>query len=143
MNKTLKIAVAAAAAAMAAQAYAQITFYEGEGWRGRAFTADRPVRDFARTGFNDRASSVIVDRGQWEVCDDANFNGRCVVLRRGSYESLRGMGLDNSISSVRPIRYRARYDGGLLNVTLARSRDGRISKLDLTRVDEWNAPMQE
>jgi len=110
MNKTLKIAVAAAAAAMAAQAYAQITFYEGEGWRGRAFTADRPVRDFARTGFNDRASSVIVDRGQWEVCDDANFNGRCVVLRRGSYESLRGMGLDNSISSVRPIRYRARYD---------------------------------
>lgn len=40
-------------------------------------------------------------------------------------------------------RYRARYDGGLLNVTLARSPDGRISKLDLTRVDEWNAPMQE
>jgi uncharacterized protein YcfJ len=56
-----------------------------------------------RFGFNDRASSVVVDHGRWEVCEDARFEGRCVILRRGSYGSLRDMGLDNRISSVRPV----------------------------------------
>jgi uncharacterized protein YcfJ len=110
MNKTLKFAVACAAAGMATQALAQITFYEADGWRGRAFTASGQVRDFSRNGFNDRASSVVVDRGQWEVCEDANFRGQCMVLRRGSYETLGGMGLNNRISSVRPVRARDRYD---------------------------------
>jgi uncharacterized protein YcfJ len=81
----------------------QITFYEGEGFRGRAFNADRRVDDFSRTGFNDRASSIVVDRGRWEVCEHANFQGRCTVLRKGSYDSLRDMGLENQISSVRPV----------------------------------------
>ena len=34
------------------------------------------------------------------------LRGPCVVLRRGSYDSLRGMGLDNRISSVRPVEDR-------------------------------------
>jgi uncharacterized protein YcfJ len=110
MNKTIKCAVAAAAIGMAAQAAAQITFYEGDGWRGRAFTAKAQVRDFSRSGFNDRASSVVVERGQWEVCEDANFRGQCMILRKGSYDTLGGMGLNNRISSVRPVRARDRYD---------------------------------
>jgi uncharacterized protein YcfJ len=110
MNKTLKIAVAAAALGLTSQAFAQITFYEGDGWRGRAFTAKQQVNDFSRNGFNDRASSVVVDRGQWEVCEDANFRGHCTVLRKGSYETLQGMGLNNQISSVRPVKMRDRYD---------------------------------
>ncbi|WP_308495417.1 beta/gamma crystallin-related protein [Duganella flavida] len=110
MNNTLKFAVAAAAVGMAAQASAQITFYEGDGLRGRAFTANSQVRDFSRNGFNDRASSVVVDRGQWEVCEDANFRGQCMVLRRGSYETLAGMGMNNRISSVRPVPVRDSYD---------------------------------
>jgi uncharacterized protein YcfJ len=110
MNNTLKIAVAAAALGLTSQAFAQITFYEGEGWRGRAFTANQQVRDFSRNGFNDRASSVVVDRGRWEVCEDSNFRGQCVVLRKGSYESLSGMGLNNRISSVRQVKPRDRYE---------------------------------
>lgn len=110
MNKIIKCAVAAAAIGMAAQAAAQITFYEGDGWRGRAFTSNSQVRDLSRNGFNDRASSVVVERGQWEVCEDANFRGQCMVLRRGSYETLGGMGLNNRISSVRPLKARDRYD---------------------------------
>jgi uncharacterized protein YcfJ len=109
MNQILKIAVAAAALTLTSQAFAQVTFYENDGWRGRAFTANQPVRDFSRNGFNDRASSVVVDRGQWEVCEDSNFNGRCVILRKGSYESLRGMGLNDRISSVRPVKARNSY----------------------------------
>jgi uncharacterized protein YcfJ len=114
MNKTtikpLKLALATAGLLWGAQAMAQITLYEGEGWHGRAFTTSQPVRDFSRNGFNDRASSVIVSHGRWEVCEDAGFNGTCMVLRPGNYESLRGMGLNNQISSVRPVRGNRRFD---------------------------------
>ena len=110
MKMILKIALSAAALSMSAQALAQITFYEHDGWRGRTFTTNEEVRDFVRVGFNDRASSVIVDRGEWEVCDDARFGGKCMVLRRGSYESLRGMGMNDRISSVRPLDRRDRYE---------------------------------
>ena len=89
---------------------AQITFYEGEGFRGRTFTTNRDVVNFERVGFNDRASSVVVDRGRWEVCEDARFEGHCVVLRRGAYDSLRGMGMDNRISSVRRVDDHGHYD---------------------------------
>ena len=97
------LAAGVALLAAAGQASAQVTFYEGQGFHGRAFTADHPIGNLARFGFNDRASSAVVDHGRWEVCDDAHFQGRCVVLRRGSYDSLRSMGLDNRISSVRPV----------------------------------------
>ena len=90
MNKSLKPLLGIAAVAFAAHASAQVTFYEGEGFRGRTFAANGEVKNFQQTGFNDRASSVVVERGRWEVCEDARFQGRCVVLRRGSYDSLRG-----------------------------------------------------
>ena len=103
MNLKLKSALGIAALLLGAQAMAQITFYEGEGFRGRAFTTDKRVGDFGRFGFNDRAQSVVVDSGRWEVCEDNRFEGRCVVLRKGSYDSLQRMGLEDSISSVRPL----------------------------------------
>ena len=109
MNNKLKPLFGVAALAFAAHASAQITFYEGEGFRGRAFTTDKQVGNLERYGFNDRASSVVVDRGRWEVCDQARFEGRCVVLRRGSYDSLRGLGMENRVSSVRPVTDRGRY----------------------------------
>jgi hypothetical protein len=98
ITTALRPLVAAAALLGAGQAFAQVTFYEHEGFRGRVFAADRPIANFAAYGFNDRASSVVVDRGRWEVCEDAGFRGRCVVLRRGSYESMRRLGLENRIS---------------------------------------------
>lgn len=103
MNLKLKSTLAIAAMVLGTQAMAQVTFYEGEGFRGRAFTTDKRIGDFARFGFNDRARSVVVDSGRWEVCEDSRFEGRCVVLRRGSYDSLQRMGLTDSISSVRPL----------------------------------------
>lgn len=110
MKLPLKSTLAACAVLLGTQAMAQITFYEREGFRGRAMTADRAIENFDRTGFNDRTSSVIVDRGRWEVCEDARFRGRCVVLRRGNYDSLRSMGLENRISSARRIENSRRYD---------------------------------
>ncbi len=110
MNNSVKLALSAAALTLTSQAMAQqITFYEHDGWRGRALTSARQVNDFSRVGFNDRASSVVVTNGRWEVCDGVRFSGTCMVLRPGSYESLRGMGLNDRISSARPLRSRGRY----------------------------------
>ena len=109
MNWKLKAALGATTVLLATQAAAQITFYEHDGFRGRAFTTDRQVMNFANQGFNDRASSVVVGSGRWEACSDERFGGQCVVLRQGSYESLNGLGMNDRISSVRPVNQRASY----------------------------------
>ena len=66
MNGKLKTALGVSALLVTANAVAQITFYEGEGFRGRSFTTDQRIGNFDRSGFNDRASSVVVDRGRWD-----------------------------------------------------------------------------
>lgn len=110
MHALLKTAMALTTLAIAAQATAQVTFYEREGFEGRSFTTQRQVPNFERYGFNDRASSVEVTRNRWEVCEDVRFSGRCVILRPGSYPSLAAMGLNNRVSSVRSVSRNARFD---------------------------------
>jgi uncharacterized protein YcfJ len=105
-----KTMVAAGIVAMSAAGFAaaQVTFYEAPHYRGRAVTIDKETRSLDRMGFNDRASSAVVEKGRWEVCEHARFEGNCVVLRRGSYDSLASMGLGNNISSIRPVPRQAR-----------------------------------
>jgi uncharacterized protein YcfJ len=110
MKSAMRMTIGVAALATAVQAAASITLYQNEDFRGRAFTADRAVRNFDPLHFNDRASSALVQGERWEVCADAGFRGRCVVLRPGSYASLRSMGLDDRVSSVRAIRWDAWVD---------------------------------
>lgn len=100
----LQIAIFSLAAALVAgPAAAQVTLYEQEGFHGRTFSANGPVYDLDRSGFNDRASSVIVDRGNWQVCEDSQFRGRCIVLQPGQYPSLGSTGMNNRISSLRRV----------------------------------------
>jgi len=102
----LRTSLTAVAASLACQAFAQVTFFERENFQGRSFTTDQQVGNLARSGFNDRASSAIVGGerwARWEVCEDARFGGRCMILRPGHYPSLGAMGLDDRISSVKPI----------------------------------------
>lgn len=108
MSVYIKTLVLMGALVLARSAEAQITLYQGEGFRGRAFTAQQRIDDLSRYGFNDAASSVTVDRGRWEVCEHANFRGRCAVLRRGSYNNLSSMGLNDRISSLRRASARGR-----------------------------------
>lgn len=103
MNTTLRGALVLAGLAVATHAIAQITLYEHEDFQGQTFTADRQATNFGRAGFNDRASSAVVLRDQWEVCEDAEFGGRCMILRPGQYRSLSEIGLNDRISSVRMV----------------------------------------
>lgn len=109
MKTTLTAALGVAALLAASQAAAQLTFYSEQGLRGRAFAVNGTIENFDGSGFNDRASSVIVQRGQWEVCEHARFRGSCTVLRPGQYPSLAAMGLNDRVSSVRPLRGKPQY----------------------------------
>jgi uncharacterized protein YcfJ len=110
MNKVLKTVLVIAATAIANQVAAQVVFYENEGYSGRTFTTERQVRNFQEYGFNDRASSVVVMRDRWEVCEDVRFGGRCTVLRPGRYPSLAAMGLNDRVSSVRTVSQNAQVN---------------------------------
>ena len=116
MIAILKSALAVAAVGISTLAAADVTFFEREGFQGRnftlykregsqsrSFTTEKQVGNFERSGFNGRASSVVVIRERWEVCEDAQFSGRCVVLRPGRYPSPAAMGLNDRISSVRDV----------------------------------------
>jgi uncharacterized protein YcfJ len=110
MNKNLRFALAAAAVLVATNATAEVIFYEHDDFQGRSFSANNQVSNFQQYGFNDRASSVMVIRDRWEVCEDAQFGGRCIVLRPGRYPSLSSMNLNDRISSVRNVGRTARID---------------------------------
>jgi uncharacterized protein YcfJ len=148
MNATLKTAVGAAGLAFAMHAAAEITFFEREDFRGRSFTAERQIGNLERFGFNNRASSAIVERGRWEVCDEPRFEGRCAMLRPGRYDSLRAMGLNNAVSSVRALPRNARYDSGPRHVAQAdydyRRRNGeRLFQADVTSVRAVVGPPEQ
>ena len=87
-----------------------IVFFEHPGFHGRDLGLSDEIDNLNQVGFNDRASSVIVFDGRWEVCEHANFNGRCMILRPGRYPDLGAMGMNDMISSVRRVHRDARYD---------------------------------
>lgn len=93
--------VTACAAGIAA---AQVTLYQYEDFRGQPMTVNFDIGNFDLYAYNDRTSSVIVDRGRWELCEHANFGGRCVVLQKGQYPSLASFGLNNQVSSLRRVK---------------------------------------
>lgn len=79
----------------------QVTLYTDDNFNGRAVTVQGATPDLAQFGFNDRASSMVIASGRWEVCVDADFRGRCAVFERGEYARLSG--LNDQISSLREV----------------------------------------
>ena len=110
MNTVLRYVLVVIGFTIASQAAAQISFYENESFQGRSFTTERQVGNFERDGFYRRASSADVVGERWEICDGAEFSGRCVVLRPGRYASLASMGLNDRVTSVRAVSRDARVD---------------------------------
>ena len=104
--------MAAVGLALAGPAAAEIVLYGQEDFQGRSLSATRSYGDLRQHGFNDRASSAIVYRERWEVCEDVAYGGRCTVLRPGRYPNLQAMGIGNSISSVRAVTRQSRIDDG-------------------------------
>jgi hypothetical protein len=103
MSKLPRIMLGATTALIAGAALsAEITFFDRPDFQGERMTLNSDVPNFDRTNFNDRASSVVVRDGAWEICTDANFRGQCVQLQPGRYPNLSGS-MNGSISSVRQV----------------------------------------
>ena len=104
MARLVRIACFALLAATAGAAGAQqIIFFELPDFNGRRYAVNDSVSNMASGGFNDRASSVVVRTGSWQLCTDAYFRGRCVTLNPGEYRNLGQVGLSNQISSARQL----------------------------------------
>jgi hypothetical protein len=110
MRTALKTLLAVAGIALATQAGAQVRMFSERGFNGQEFNVTGPMRNLDRTGFNDKAESLIVQHGRWQVCEDAYFRGHCVTLQPGEYPSLGRIGLKDRVSSIRPIENYGRND---------------------------------
>lgn len=110
MKFHLKYWAALSVLAIAGQTSAQVLFYEHNDFQGRSVSTDKAMDNFTRSGFNDKASSIIVLNNRWEVCDDAYYGGNCLILRQGRYPNLAAIGLNDRISSVREVNAEARFD---------------------------------
>jgi len=113
MNKILRATTIAIACGIAAStASAQLVLYENDDYGGRSIKAGNSVSSLADSGFNDRASSIKVFTGKWEICSDAYFRGKCITLGPGQYPSLRAMNLNDKVSSVRELGWTPDGSGG-------------------------------
>lgn len=103
------------ASAMAAAADAQrsprggpeIVLYDNPNFAGRSVSIDGDAPSLRYLNFNDRASSIRVVRGRWEVCLDAEYRGACQVIDADNPD-MTGWSFNNRISSLRPVRFRGR-----------------------------------
>ena len=78
--------------------------YSNANFTGRSLRVTGAIPRLADYRFNDRASSIRVMGGAWEVCVDANYRGRCEIIEyREGY--LNQMRLNNKITSIRPVSY--------------------------------------
>ena len=84
---------------------ASIVLFESPGMTGRSYTLNQATSDLGGTGFNDRATSAIVNSGTWQLCVDANYESSCEVFGPGQHAQLGGVG--GRVSSARPF-----YGGG-------------------------------
>ena len=85
-----------------AQRKPQIILYQEDNFRGAELTLDGPAPELDRYRFDDRASSVRVVSGTWELCDKDRYGGRCVTVDR-DVNKLNSLVMDDRTSSVRPV----------------------------------------
>lgn len=80
---------------------AGITVFADANFRGTTQTFQYDVPDLRSSGLDNKISSLRIGPGeQWEVCENRNYGGRCIVVS-GQESDLRRNGWSDRISSVR------------------------------------------
>ena len=125
----LVAAGAAAAQYDAPQDEAALILFSGPNYTGDAVNIFDPIHALPDIRFNDRARSVAVLSGAWEICEHSDFTGRCVFLR-DDVSDLRYYDLGGDVSSVRPIYEYTDAEHGLMFV---RDERGYIRYADAVR----------
>ncbi|PKP81297.1 MAG: hypothetical protein CVT79_11605 [Alphaproteobacteria bacterium HGW-Alphaproteobacteria-18] len=139
----LSLPAMAGAPALAQGAYyddgqppAAIALFTSENFYGDVREAFDPFASMHDLAFNDRARSVAVLAGQWELCEHANFTGRCVFVRE-DVADLGWFGLNSRVSSIRPIFDYTEAQHGLM---FTRDNNGyiRYAHNEAYGYDTWN-----
>jgi beta/gamma crystallin len=79
----------------------RVVLYDSSGFIGATYDVNGAVVNLDGSGFNDRALSMVVHEGTWELCVDANFEGYCQTFGPGRYANLGR--LSRLLSSLRPV----------------------------------------
>jgi hypothetical protein len=114
--KRLFAAAAALACVTHAASAGQLTLFSDSDFRGNQVTVRGAAPNLKDIGFNDRASSVVVRSGTWQICEHTDYGGDCAELGPGEYRELSRF--NDRISSVREVGYGGRgrepdgYRGG-------------------------------
>ena len=139
----LWLPAAAGAPALAQDAYyddgqppAAIALFTSENFYGDVREAFDPFVSMHDLAFNDRARSVAVLAGQWELCEHVNFTGRCVFVRE-DVGDLAWFGLNGRVSSIRPVFEYTEAQHGLM---FTRDDNGyiRYAHNEAYGYDTWN-----
>lgn len=80
----------------------QITVYDQNDFKGRSITIDKAVPDLSVLHFDNKVASLqIRGAGDWVLCENKNYQGRCarVQLQAGN---LKLFGLNDRVSSLYP-----------------------------------------
>lgn len=76
-----------------------VELYEHDDFQGRRFDVRGDLVDLQEHNFNDMVSSLIVNRGRWELCTDARYRGNCKSFGPGRYPNVRDY--NDEFSSIR------------------------------------------
>lgn len=81
-----------------------VVLFEDPQYQGRAFEVNGDMPDLGAVKFNDRASSIQIGRtgGRWEICEHANYQGRC--SRLDADQAVLPREWNDQISSIRRVR---------------------------------------
>jgi hypothetical protein len=82
-----------------------ITIYEDTQYQGRSYDVVGDMPDLGAIKFNDKASSISIGRnngGKWEICEHANYQGRC--SRLDADQAILPREWNDAISSIRRVR---------------------------------------
>jgi hypothetical protein len=101
MNKPGLLCVIAMCALAPAAGAADLTLYTDGNFAGRPLNVVIDLRQLGSMNFDKRASSLVIEKDAWVVCTGEDFTGKCQTLAPGRYPSLRDLGLDDAITSVR------------------------------------------
>lgn len=80
-----------------------VVMFEDPQYQGRAFEVNGDMPDLGAVKFNDKASSIQIGRGgRWEICEHANYQGRC--SRLDADQAILPREWNDQISSIRRVR---------------------------------------
>jgi len=80
-----------------------VFLFDGVNFSGQRVDVSSDISNLSRMGFNDRADSLVVARGEtWIICDDEGFTDNCQRVE-GSISDLSRLGLRNRLTSLRRV----------------------------------------